>query len=247
MENMVSHPDAYPLTAPYTIDLLPGLPVIVDSRTSELGGSFWPERPPRVYDPEPLQWVWDRIKDIENPILLDIGASTGCYTLLAAHHKGLHVFAFEPVPLAWDVLTANVQLNDLEDRVHTWKIAVGEHEGVDTFHVVEPESQIGISMLGGKPAYTKCYHDLIMRVITIDMLYQEDLIIPTVIKIDTEGGELAVLRGADRTLTLEHPAIVCEYNVENADQYGYHPDELIRFLSRYNYNIRKGDNDLYAC
>jgi hypothetical protein len=54
-------------------------------------------------------------------------------------------------------------------------------------------------------------------------------VVPTFIKIDTEGGEKFVLEGAAETIQKYHPFLLFEYQQENADQYGYGVHELSRW------------------
>lgn len=206
-----------------------GFPVVVDDLTAKLGGAFYYD-PLRPYSPLPLKWCYDQLIRYPKATLMDVGASTGCYTLLAKHHPDLTVFAFEPVPLTQQVLSNNVAFNELTNKVTTYKLGISNYQGDAVLHSVRAIGGSGVSMVNGKPAYHKDCEDIDIRVTTIDLFCEHNNAIPTFIKIDTEGGEKFVLEGAQKTIEQHHPFLLIEYSQENADQYGYHPNEIIKFI-----------------
>lgn len=225
------------------------LPVIVDDRTAGLGGSFFYE-PLRPYSPTPLKWAWDKLKDMDSPVLFDVGASTGCYTLLAAHHPTMRVYAFEPVPKTAEVLRANVRLNGLEDRARVFECGISNYNGVGIIHCVIPEGGSGVSCLDGVPREDKTCIDLHVPVITLDTLFAEvsnQSIIPSFIKIDVEGGEKQVLEGAGYIISHHHSYVIAEYEPQNTSQYGYNPEWITNFLTDMGYEyINPEGNDIFA-
>lgn len=222
------------------------LPVIVDDRTAGLGGSFYYE-PLRVYSACPHTWAWEQLQQHETAVLLDVGASTGCYALLAAHHPGLKVFAFEPVPKSAEVLRENVRLNDLEGRVRVYERGISNYDGYGIIHVVYPEGGSGVSILDGTPRPEKECVDKPVQVMTIDTFCEGLSIIPTLIKIDVEGGERMVLEGAARTIQQYHPQIIAEYEPMNTAQYGYNPHEITDLLEAWGYSYTNPEgNDVLA-
>lgn len=78
--------------------------VLCDERTGSLGGSFYENPHLQPYSPLPLRWCFDQLIRYEHATLIDVGASTGAFTLLSALHPDLTVHAFEPVDLARRVL-----------------------------------------------------------------------------------------------------------------------------------------------
>jgi FkbM family methyltransferase len=222
------------------------LPVLVDDRTAGLGGSFY-YSPLRPYSPAPLAWVWEQLKRYPRATLIDVGASTGCYSLLAAHHPGLNVYAFEPVPLTCSVLRANVRLNGAENRVKVFGKAVSNYNGVGVLHAVKDDGGKGVSIVDGKPAYHKDCEQSRVNVVTLDSICKRYNIAPTVLKIDVEGQELRVLEGATETIQRYKPFILAEYSQENADQFGIAASDTIKLLESWGYIWQNPEgNDIYA-
>ena len=55
-------------------------------------------------------------------------------------------------------------------------------------------------------------------------------------KIDTEGCELFVLKGAEKTIRRDHPEILLEYNEINCKQFSYKPIKIKQLLARWGYS-----------
>jgi FkbM family methyltransferase len=129
-------------------------------------------------------------------IVLDIGANAGCYAILFGQWVGAsgRVYAFEPDPRAFEGLTRHIRLNALDDRVIPIPAAVAGHE-----HPAAPFAMADAHGVSHLAAGTT--HDAIqVRTTSIDQFCNQHRITPDVIKIDVEGAELAVLRGARDTI-----------------------------------------------
>lgn len=209
--------------------------LLVDDRTALLGGAFELGTPIRPYSPLPLRWAWDQLIRYPKAVLLDVGASTGCYSLLAKCHPDLTVYSFEPVALSYAVLKENVYLNELAGKVHTYNMAVSDYNGTGTLHTVIADGGKGVSIVDGRPAYHKVVSDSQIDVVTIDTFCQQHNIAPTMLKIDVEGNEKAVLRGAKETIEKYHPFILTEYSWENAEQFEGGVSDIVVMLEEWGY------------
>lgn len=209
-------------------------PVLLDDRTANLGGAFY-WNPIRPYSPAPLAWCYEQLIRYPRAVLLDVGASTGCYSLLASCHPGLEVFAFEPVPLTCQVLRSNVALNNLTGRVKTFGKAISNYEGMGVLHSIKDMGGSGVSIVDGIPAVHKDCIDSRVNVTTIDKFCKRHKIVPTFIKIDCEGQELRVLQGAAETIQEFHPFLLFEYSQENANQFGIAVHETIEMIEKWGY------------
>lgn len=151
------------------------------------------------------------------PLMIDVGANTGFYSLLAAACGARHVHAFEPVTEIVEVLKANVSTSELSDRITLHQVALGaqagegllfmpttEHGLVETSASLNPKFRTQHS--GQRPVPVRRLDDL-MPGLTQGMSPGQA---PVLIKIDVETAESEVLTGAIQLLHHWRPALVCE-------------------------------------
>ena len=84
---------------------------------------------------------------------------------------------------------------------------------------------------------------------TIDELFVElGLQSLDLIKIDTEGSELNILKGGAKTIKEFKPSILLEFDNKNTTQFGYMRDDIVDLLKSYGYTTFKllAESDLYA-
>jgi FkbM family methyltransferase len=165
--------------------------------------------------------------------VFDVGASYGWFSLLMATcvGPGGAVWAFEPAPSAHAVLCENVRLNPgLEIKVHP--IALGSRDEKVSVHVFRglPSGHASLSTLGRHD-----FERFLVRARPIDDLVRDAGRTPTLIKLDVEGSEFAVLEGARSTLaTVTAPMWLIEVNHQTARAYGYRPSALLDYLASRN-------------
>lgn len=135
---------------------------------------------------------------------LDVGANVGGYALLLGQWVGTGgaVHAFEPAPTAYDGLVRHVALNDLEGVVHPVRLAAGARSSVTPMLVASHgdsrlAAQSGSGQIG---AGNRGPATIDVVVTTIDEYCEQFALEPGFIKIDVEGTELDVLRGARETI-----------------------------------------------
>ena len=92
-------------------------------------------------------------------------------------------------------------------------------------------------MLDGVPREDKDCEDIPMDVITLDTFCVLKGIVPTAIKIDTEGGELRVLQGAKGIIAMHRPIIVAEAENANCAQYGVTAEDTKAWLEALDYEV----------
>lgn len=147
---------------------------------------------------------------------VDIGANEGRF-LYAARRiapQGRH-FAFEPLP----ELAAVVQQRFPEVTVHN--LALSDTTGTAGFvRVVEDPGYSGLIERPYPGEYRT--EKLDVRVERLDDVLPQD-VIPAFVKIDVEGAELGVLRGAIQTLRRSRPWIVFEHQADSAAVYDTKP------------------------
>ena len=179
-------------------------------------------------------------------IVLDIGANIGVHTLHLAKLVGEtgQVLAFEPNPVACEELQRNIALNQLKN-VTVLQVALWERDGEELFRFPED----GMEAMGGLINTARFKEDYKAKVETArldTLLARLDAQKVDFIKIDVEGAELPVLKGAGALLDVDRrPIILCESASVNSISYSYTPDDLSQFLSSKGYVVEKIDDENY--
>ena len=223
-----------------TVTLVKGHAIKIDPRSAEVGGC-WQARDdnghPCVWDPPMLELVLDILnRSGDDPFLIDIGANTGYCALLPALNDRIKAIAFEPNLEIFSLLKKNIEANGLQNNVYAYPIALSDKPGTATLKVPASGVDSGLACTGLPLRFTQ-WKELSVPLDTLDRVLSRkrppriDLI-----KIDTEGGELPVLKGGINTIKEFKPHIICEYWAPNTAQFGYHPDEITSFLTNLGYS-----------
>ena len=142
--------------------------------------------------------------------VVDIGANSGLFALLAARRDPtVTVHAVEPVARVFSLLESNVALNEV-GNVTCHRVACSDRSGPATLHVPAGEPvPVMASLLTGWPETASTGETV--ECTTVDALVATaGLEAVDVIKIDAEGSEDAVLRGAGVTLDQHRPFVLAE-------------------------------------
>lgn len=144
----------------------------------------------------------------ENSIFWDIGSHYGTYSILAAAYisDNNRIFAFEPDTEAILIFNKNIQNNGLQGKISLLETAVYSSIGIQEFDMQFGNSNShlinkgDISMKGAlKLVKTTTLNEALK---TIPM--------PSIIKIDTEGAELEIIKGATDILRNQDTIFICE-------------------------------------
>jgi FkbM family methyltransferase len=168
--------------------------------------------------------------------VLDIGAHHGLYTLLASQRvrPSGRVFSFEPSPRERKALRLNVALNFCRN-VGIQSFALGSQEtNADLFVVKHFET--GCNSLRPPVADSEAY-PVRVRVTTLDAWLQtKGIQFIDFIKLDVEGAELEVLKGATRLLKrIPRPVILAEVQDVRTRPWGYCARDIIEHLENNGY------------
>jgi FkbM family methyltransferase len=150
---------------------------------------------------------------------IDVGACTGgtLRQIVRAAPNGRHI-AFEPIPALAEQLAADFP------RVHVRQSALSDVSGSSTFtHVVSRPAYSGL--VARLPAGREETEEIAVAVERLDDVVSDDFE-PKLIKIEAEGGEYRVLRGAQRLLAATRPYVVFEFGSGAAPHYGSTPDDV---------------------
>ncbi len=144
----------------------------------------------------------------------DIGANIGYYSVLGCKsNPNLKVKAFEPSDGAKAYLKANVELNQLDNQVKVESLALSNFKGEIEFHQIVNPKFPNIANLSGEHniGTKKNLPSKKVRVKTLRMDdYASDIESIDLMKIDTEGAEVEILKGGLETIKEHQPIIICE-------------------------------------
>ncbi|HEX4353691.1 MAG TPA: FkbM family methyltransferase [Polyangiales bacterium] len=160
---------------------------------------------------------------------IDVGAHLGSQLSLHLRlaTRGRHV-AFEPVPQKARWLRAKFPEVDVRE------VALNQVDGRETFFV--NETRPGYSGLRKHEAGSDDVYRITVEQQSLDDAIGDDAIVDF-IKIDVEGGELFVLKGATRVLERCEPTLLFESTASGLAAWGLSPDDLFQFLSEHGYQI----------
>lgn len=140
--------------------------------------------------------------------IIDVGANIGVHSIrLAAGRSNVEVYAFEPSGGTADMLRNNIELNKLASRIHVVRNAVSDCLGQATFYECEDNAFSSLKDTHRK----KVINTSVVPVTTIDKFVEENGISNlALIKVDVEGFETEVIRGAVSTLERISPDLFVE-------------------------------------
>ncbi len=194
---------------------------------------------------------WDNIEGFEfssvkifcevvknSKIFFDIGANIGYYSLLSSSikNKDIIVYAFEPMPSAFNYLVENIKINNFSN-IKPQKLALSNQKGRATFYSIANEKfkhwpqLTGDGGLSQHQSGDRTKINFEVDIDTLDNFVIENLgdLKIDLIKLDTEANEHYVLMGSKLVLSTHRPIIQCEilkHQVEN---------EIEEVLRDYNY------------
>lgn len=176
----------------------------------------------RFYEQQEL----DEIKAIFpiGGVFVDIGANVGNHTLFVSSFLSpAKVIPFEPNPLAYRLLVANVALNGLGGTVDLDHIGVGLSDVASGgYSMTEQHKNLGgARMVAGEGEIEVIRGDQALAGVS-----------PDLIKIDVEGMEMAVLEGLEQTIGRTFPKLLIE--VDNANQQAF-----LDWVKNKGYSVRR--------
>ena len=175
--------------------------------------------------------------------VLDVGAHVGLVTLPAASvvAKGGRVHAFEPAATNARILRRHLHLNDVKN-VEVFQSLVGAQDGgqVAFFESAGPHGQNSIVLKDGDKLASEWggYAETARPQVSLDSHCERLKLAPEVIKIDVEGGELGVLRGARAVLARCQPLLFLSVHPREIQLTGESLDALRALLDEIGYEAR---------
>jgi FkbM family methyltransferase len=145
-----------------------------------------------LYDPNNMFLIQDLSRTNIIEVMFDIGAYIGIYSLIP--YNNVNVFAFEPHPFTFSLLSQNIEHNNRTNILPVNK-ALDKNSGIMFFSDI-PGSSIN------KILHDHSIDDNVIQIESIngDVFCNHNNLHPDLLKIDTEGNELGVLTGFSLTL-----------------------------------------------
>lgn len=144
----------------------------------------------------------------DGDLILDVGCNIGNHSLYMASATGCRVEAFEPNPDLCEAFQKSIELNGLDGRVTLHSVGVGSRKAKAHFVNANPDNLGAQSLTLIENSDDEESYD----VITLDSVTFSSIV--KVMKIDVEGMELEVLRGAIELIHRDRPALFVEAKAE---------------------------------
>jgi len=194
---------------------------------------------PRAYKVVLREMAWEPEQKIEMQSFLsecsdkmhlfDLGAHFGIFSLVAASY-GAKSIAVDPSPIAVRMIQIQTRLNGATDRIQIERAAVGEAAGTIEMLSSGVFTDGFFRVVRGKPRNDAKK----VNVTTVDELTKR-YGLPTLIKIDVEGHEAPVLRGARDTLSRCSPILFIELHNDMLMREGQDPASALNEMSTLGY------------
>ncbi len=181
----------------------------------------------------------------EGDVILDVGAHIGTFCIPMAKHVGAsgRVYAFEPTPESYRILNKNIEANGLETQALATNALISDRE--DDYSVHYPSDHTSAAYfvpLGESESSSKTPGDGSVDVSTIHLdswgLSGETALERLdVLKVDTEGMELGVLRSASALIERFQPVIMAEISNAHLARAGDSARDVGKFLKKRGYRF----------
>jgi FkbM family methyltransferase len=176
------------------------------------------------------------LDSVRNKDIIDAGGYVGDTALLFSSYTDKSIHVFEASPSNMDIIRETIRLNQLENIVPVSK-ALGEKSGTATFSLGERNS---CNSLVERPGYNYPNH-IEVPVITLDDYVRENDLEVGLIKVDIEGGEQLLLKGAVETIRTQHPILLISIYHSANDFFEIKP-MIEKMCDKYTFRIIKPAN-----
>jgi FkbM family methyltransferase len=173
-----------------------------------------------------------------NDTFVDIGANIGLFSLIASKSVGSAglVLAFEPASVTYNRLLENIALNNFKN-IRPFQFALSDTNGHAELQILsngyDAWNSLSTPPLGAEVQVES------VETQTLDSCFERERIpFPVLMKVDVEGWEVPVLRGAKKLLSDPNaPCLIVEFTEQNARNAGFSCHELYDLLVFYGYKL----------
>lgn len=189
-----------------------------------------------------IDWEWvleynyrTLLSGIEPLVIIDIGGSVGRHSRVFVDQMACdQLVVFEPIPHLNEDLTAMF----VGKPVTVISYALGAKEGSSSFFI--KPTAIGESGLRKRSFYNDGREDNLDEIV-VEVKRLDSIALPrrpvSFIKIDTEGGEIDILKGAEQLLLRDRPVLSVEFGRGGYDAFGYGPSALFELGTSLGYGL----------
>lgn len=170
----------------------------------------------------------------KSTIFADVGANIGLHTFYIKNkYPELNIIAIDPSPASWEYMELSINYNKIHG-IRLERIALSDKNELLDFYCWGNESSADslkdtCRVLNVKPN--------IIQVPAKRLDDIEGLPFITVMKMDCEGAELSILKGAIRTLKENRPLLLLEFNPTNRKAFNVATVDIFNFISEMNYSL----------
>jgi FkbM family methyltransferase len=158
---------------------------------------------------------------------------------MAASDPDARIVAFEPVPGSFRLLSRTVARNGLKNVVPE-QLGISDQPGMIDIYV---DATVSGAASAHPTVYRETSSPVTVEVITLDAYAALHRLRFDAIKLDVEGGELAVLQGATQVLAEHRPMIFSEMLRRHARAFGYHPNDILTMMNALGYSCLRISGD----
>lgn len=155
------------------------------------------------HEPGTVEWIEMFIT--EGDIFFDVGANVGAYSLITGvcKHGKTKVYAFEPNFASYAKLCDNIILNKCEGFIYPFPIALSSHTRIDNFNYSSFQIGSAYHVLDDAAIrqFTPIYRQPIITYSLDQLIKMFHIPFPQHIKIDVDGTEFSIVKGASETLS----------------------------------------------
>jgi FkbM family methyltransferase len=164
-------------------------------------------------EPWTAAWIEDSLEPGDT--FYDIGANVGPFSLVAAKlgRPGVRVVAVEAGAASFASLCRNIVLNGVTETVIPLPISLADQTQLSVFNYSDLTAGAAIHSLGADSPYVDyepVYRQPVLAFALDDLLERFDLPRPTHVKLDTDGSELRILKGARKALSNDVRSLMIE-------------------------------------
>ncbi len=172
----------------------------------------------------------------ENSVVIDAGANYGQLSILFSKAKpNVHVYAFEAYKYISEILQKNVLINNSKVKVHNCVLSDESKKNlIISESILKEFNNYGSNFVDLKKKSNQ--GNLVDSVKIDDLNIQQEV---SFMKIDVQGYDLKVLRGAEKTIKRNKMPIIIEYSKEFESKFNYKFSDFLEILKKINYKIEE--------